>query len=54
MEAICKGTVSFNDGILKDVFYVPELNRNLLSVNCVTENGDVLFTGNKSYLLNKG
>jgi hypothetical protein len=55
MEAICEGMVSFKDGILKNVSYVPELNRNLLSVNCVTKNGgDVLFTGNKVYLLNKG
>jgi hypothetical protein len=54
MEAICEGTVSFKDGILKNVSYVPELKRNLLSVNCVTKNGDVLFTGNKVYLLNKG
>jgi hypothetical protein len=54
MEAICEGTVSLKDSILKNVSYVPELNRNLLSIDCVTENEDVLFTGNEVHLLNKG
>jgi hypothetical protein len=42
------GDLEFKECNLKDVSYVPELSRNLLSVHCITENGgEVLFIKGK-------
>jgi hypothetical protein len=42
------GDFEFKGCNLKEVSYVPELSRNLLSVHCITENGgEVLFTKRK-------
>jgi hypothetical protein len=42
------GDLEFKECNLKDVSYVPELSRNLLSVHRITENGgEVLFTKRK-------
>jgi hypothetical protein len=42
------GGLEFKECNLKDVSYVPELSRKLLSVYCITENGgEVLFTKGK-------
>jgi archaellum component FlaF (FlaF/FlaG flagellin family) len=44
--------LEFKECSLKNVSYVPELSRNLLSVNCITENGgEVLFTKEKVQIL---
>jgi hypothetical protein len=44
------GDLEFKECNLKNVSYVPELSRNLLSVHCITENengGEVLFIKRK-------
>jgi hypothetical protein len=45
------GDVEFKECSLKNVSYVPERSRNLLSVNCITENGEVLFTKEKIQII---
>lgn len=48
MSAEGKGKVEGSSCILNNVSFVPELNKNLLSVNAITENnGEVIFTKEK-------
>ena len=59
LSAEGKGTVETTSCTLKDVLYVPELTKNLLSVNDITQNGgevhftkrQVLITENKKNVL---
>lgn len=52
MQAIGKGEIESSTCTLKDVFYIPELSKNLLSVNAITENdGEVIFTKEKVTVL---
>ena len=45
--------MEFKECSLRNVSYVPELSKNLLSVHCITENdgGEVLFTKEKIQIL---
>jgi hypothetical protein len=46
------GDLEFKECSLKNVSYIPELSRNLLAVNCITENGgEVLFTKEEIQIL---
>lgn len=48
MNAMYKGNILFNKCILKDVLYVPELSKNLISVHKITNNGGtVRFSANE-------
>lgn len=48
IEATGIGTIEGNECILKNVLYVPEVTKNLLSVKAITENGgEVKFTKEK-------
>jgi len=52
MQAEGKGEIESEKCILKNVLYVPELTRNLLSVHAVTENGgEVIFSKDKVYIM---
>jgi len=39
LSAKLQGDIEFDDCLLKDVLYVPDITKNLLSVNKITENG---------------
>jgi hypothetical protein len=48
MTSIEIGNIELKECSLKNVSYVPELSKNLLSVHCITENDrEVLFTKEK-------
>lgn len=48
MQAEAKGTIELDKFTLKDVAYLPELTKNLLSVSAITKSGgEVKFSGDK-------
>lgn len=50
-----EGTIENEKCILKNVLYVPELTKNLISVSAITENqGEVLFNKNEATVMKNG
>jgi len=55
MEANGKGKVEFKNCTLNNVFYVPDLRKNLLSVSAITDKGGkVLFEKDRVFVTKKG
>lgn len=55
MKALGLGTVCFEEFILNDVYYVPQLSKNLLSISMITKNGgEVKFIEDRAIILKEG